>query len=286
MAEHAAEEFEACAICARTILRGERVSEYVAGDGELRRVCSLCKARAEASGWIPAEQAATRVRPAQRRRRGIALRAALTRAAERVRTPGSIEGADDEATAEAAPELELPPEPEVEPEPEPAPAALAAEPVEAVPAHAEDAPAPTAEPKPKPKPKPKRTTSNGAKKPARSRRSAVERRMHRAVERFNESEQARVVGGLIRSLGQPHASVQSVSAKPPRVAITVAWELSWYRWEVSDDGEGVTVREVAKGDEVDELTEAAKRWNATVDDDGTVRLTAPQKKPSAAKAPE
>lgn len=97
--------------------------------------------------------------------------------------------------------------------------------------------------------------------------------MRRALERFNESEAARVVGGLIRSLGEPSASVESLSARPPRVAITVAWELSWYRWEVMDSGEEITVREVAKGDSLAELTESAKSWNATADAEGNLHLT-------------
>jgi hypothetical protein len=42
-----------CAICGRTILAGERVHGFVAGEGE-REVCELCVARAERLGWRPA----------------------------------------------------------------------------------------------------------------------------------------------------------------------------------------------------------------------------------------
>jgi hypothetical protein len=278
------EKFESCAICGRTILRGERVSEYVTGDGERHRVCSLCKTRAEAAGWIPAEQAGAPERPTPRRSRGVALRDALSRAAERVRQPR--------------------PEPKAEPEPKPAPPTN-----DEGPPRRERRPAPAAKAKPAPKRAPvqkrkspakgqssakrqakaKRETAGkgtAATKPQRSQASTAERRLRRAVERFNESDEAKVVGSLMRSLGEPRASVKSVSTKPPRVAVTVAWELSWYRWEVSQDGREVSVREVAKGNEVKELADEAKQWNATVDGEGNVRLALADARRQATKAAE
>jgi hypothetical protein len=97
-------KYEACAICGRTILRGERVSEYVDGDGETVGVCQLCKPRAETSGWIPAAYAATASRSAPERRRawvGSALRERFVR---------RLEGEREASMAEEEPE---------EPEPEP-----------------------------------------------------------------------------------------------------------------------------------------------------------------------
>jgi hypothetical protein len=102
-------EFEVCAICDRTILRGERASDYVNGDGETVQVCVLCKPRAEASGWVPAAFSPTVSRQTPERRRarvGNALREVLAwRAA-----------AASEPPPPPAPEPE---EPAVEPEPEP-----------------------------------------------------------------------------------------------------------------------------------------------------------------------
>ena len=46
-----------CTICGRTILAGERVHGYVAGEEE-RSVCELCVARAEGMGWRPADEPA------------------------------------------------------------------------------------------------------------------------------------------------------------------------------------------------------------------------------------
>jgi hypothetical protein len=95
--------------------------------------------------------------------------------------------------------------------------------------------------------------------------------MRRAVDRFNGSEEPRKVAGLIRSLGEPQAAVLP-DASRQLALVTVAWELSWYQWEVSDDSDGAAVREIAKGKEVSELTEDARTWNAAVAEDGQLRL--------------
>ena len=110
--------------------------------------------------------------------------------------------------------------------------------------------------------------------------------MRRAVQRFNGSDEPRKVAGLIRSLGEPRAAVR---ADPGRqlALVTVAWELSWYQWEVSADGEGEPVREVAKGDEVSELAQDARAWNAGVAEDGKLGLksaSTTRRKPAAKEA--
>jgi hypothetical protein len=70
-----------CTICGRTILAGERVHGYVAGE-EQRSVCELCVARAEQVGWRPAgEPAPDRDEPPH----GGRLRGLLRR---RTRRPG------------------------------------------------------------------------------------------------------------------------------------------------------------------------------------------------------
>jgi hypothetical protein len=108
--------------------------------------------------------------------------------------------------------------------------------------------------------------------------------MRRAVERFNSSDERRKVAGLIRSLGEPHAAVLPDPSRQMAV-VTIAWELSWYQWEVGANGEE-PVREVAKGDEVSELAEEARTWNAAVGEDGGLRLRSPaaRRKRSAKEA--
>jgi hypothetical protein len=106
--------------------------------------------------------------------------------------------------------------------------------------------------------------------------------MRRAVERFNSSDEPRKVAGLIRSLGEPHAAVRPDPSRQMAL-VTVAWELSWYQWEVNGDGEGDSVREVAKGDEVSELAEESRSWNAAVREDGSLRLRSSTRRKQPAK---
>jgi len=131
------------------------------------------------------------------------------------------------------------------------------------------------------KPPPSEDAEAGPKAPSRSRPRAPEReeaetpdtperRLRLAVERFNESDQVRVVAGLTRSLGKPQAAVRELSDDPPRLEVTVAWDLSWYRWEVGLNGEDAP-RRVGKGAEVEELAAEEIDWNTTVDDEGRLR---------------
>jgi hypothetical protein len=85
-------EFETCALCGRSILRGERSFDYVDQAGERAGVCPLCKPRAEELGWLPAAYADAAPR-AEPRRRAAALRERIATAARSVgvTTPGSEE---------------------------------------------------------------------------------------------------------------------------------------------------------------------------------------------------
>jgi hypothetical protein len=240
MPEHEPEQFEACDACGRTILRGERTTDYLTPDGERQRVCVLCRERVEEAGWVLANsQAARALAAAPRRRRGFRLGERLREYASRLRP---AERPEDEA-AEAKPER--PPRPSRRPQPEP-----------------QHKPEPEPEPEPEPAPEPAPAVLIEPNTP--------ERRVRRALDEFNQSDQARVVAGLIRSLGLPQAAVRDVSAKPPRVDVIVAWELSWYRWEVGLNGDG-QVREVAKGAEVSELEGDELEWNASVDGEGRIQ---------------
>jgi hypothetical protein len=51
------------------------------------------------------------------------------------------------------------------------------------------------------------------------------------------------------------------------MAVTVAWDLSWYQYRVSPDS-GQPVRLERRGHELDELEESFKTWNAHVEDEG------------------
>jgi hypothetical protein len=222
-------DFSTCDVCGRTILRGERLYEYVSrGHGRLS-ACSLCRTRAERSGWVPASLAGALAKePPARRRRGV-LRQRLGQAAERVRPP---RGAIRERVERAA-------------------ETLRPQPRESVRERA-------AEPPPPPPPRAIPKTADGV--------------MRRALEDFNRSSGPRKVGALSRSLGAPQVSVLVPRPEEPRALVTVAWELSWYQWEVGIRSEGATVREVAKGDELSELPGEAQAWNASAAESGELQM--------------
>ena len=267
--------FPTCAVCGRTILKGEHVHEYVNPNDQRLGVCVLCRSRAEASGWIPADQAgATRQAPPSRARPGDALRKRLERAASRARSSarGLRGGA---ATMEAA--VREPEKPEASATRERAqPAQRRQRPAAEPPAKRQRAAT-----KRQPKREPAAVATASKPRPRRGPQAL----MRRAVQRFNGSDEPRKVAGLIRSLGEPRVAVRP-DASRQLALVTVAWELSWYQWEVSADGDGQPVREVAKGDEVSELADDARAWNAAVAEDGTLRLksTSARRKPSAKEA--
>jgi hypothetical protein len=228
------------------MLRGERLWDYVTPAGEPRGVCALCKAEAEAARWLPAELAAAGVGAGDARRsRARVLRERLARVAESARTRSDEVG-------ETADEGARPPRRR----------RILVERHE-----------PTS-----------RNGGEGAHQPERARTRAEaehsrpaapapadsQRVARHAIDRFNASEARRTIAGLMRSLGEPHASIQLEDAGGP-TTVTVAWELSWYQWAI-DPGEHGEVREVGKGKEIEELSEDARRWNGRVAEDGAVRL--------------
>lgn len=102
--------------------------------------------------------------------------------------------------------------------------------------------------------------------------STPERQALRALDGFNDTDQTRKVAGLTRSLGDPQVSVVPLGARGDgNVRVTVAWELAWYQWEVKVTDEGLAVRELASGDEIEQLAEVDRAWNARADDAGLLR---------------
>jgi hypothetical protein len=99
-------------------------------------------------------------------------------------------------------------------------------------------------------------------------------KMERALDVFNASDHVRTVGGVARSLGPPAVSVRPLADRPSVVAITVMWELSWYRFEVDLSDEGSGVRREGQGAELGELSEEEQRVNAAADERGGLHLAA------------
>jgi hypothetical protein len=88
-----------------------------------------------------------------------------------------------------------------------------------------------------------------------------------AAELFNGSAYRRTVGGIAKSLGEAKASVVPLSGTNGEIAVTVAWDLSWYQYRVSPDS-AQPVRLERRGHELDELEDTFKTWNAHVEDEG------------------
>jgi hypothetical protein len=88
-----------------------------------------------------------------------------------------------------------------------------------------------------------------------------------AADLFNGSAYRRTVGGIAKSLGDPSASIVPLSGTSGELAVTVAWELSWYQYRVSPDS-AQPVRLERRGHELDELDHGFKDWNAQVEDEG------------------
>lgn len=97
-----------------------------------------------------------------------------------------------------------------------------------------------------------------------------------SIAAFNASDHRRTVAGLTRTLGPPRASGLAVRASNgyPGARLTVAWELTWYQWEVGAGPRGPEVRESGKGETISQLRAADRTWNLLVDSDGTLQQRA------------
>ena len=92
-----------------------------------------------------------------------------------------------------------------------------------------------------------------------------------AADLFNASTYRRTVGGIAKSLGEPRASIVPLSGVAGELAVTVAWDLSWYQYRVDMLG-AQTVTLQRRGEELDQLDGRFRDWNAMAEPDGTVAL--------------
>jgi hypothetical protein len=240
-----------CDICGRTILKGERTEPYLAPGGRRHVVCELCTDRAYNEGWIResahGDMPASTRRPQERR--SLFGRMRRRRDAEPLAPDDEAEAPpvfeDDYAANGGAPAVEHAPAPAeaVEPPPPPPPAPAAA-------------------------PPPRRRDARHVRAVPTNAQVKVER----ALELFNNSEHMRTTSGIARTLGEPWVSASPVPDAPSEVSIVVAWELSWYRFRVDlgDADDPVTL--LSKGQELHELDETMREWNATALPDGRLAV--------------
>ena len=225
-----------CDVCGRTILKGERAEWYLAPGGHRRQVCDLCAPRAQAHGWIRESGAGdlpARV-PRNEPRRGVLGRLRKRRPAE-----------DQARFAEQEAMYGTP---------------NGVEPEEHPPAETEAAAAPP----------PRARSRPQSPRHVRAVPTTAEVKVERALELFNGSGHQRTVAGLARTLGPPWVSAQPDPAQASAVSVLVAWELSWYRYRVDLGDEADPVMMLDKGEEIDQIDESLRGWNAELDDDGRV----------------
>ena len=222
-----------CDVCGRTILKGEHAESYLVPGGERKLVCDLCAARATHEGWI--RESGSGDMPAARRRPeqgGSFLGRFLRR--------GRAYDVPEEAEGEAEPDWE---EGVREPEPPPARERIV------------------------PRREPPRDPRHVRAVP-----TTADVKVERALELFNDSEHARSIAGIMRSLGEPWVAAAPDIAAPSQVDILVAWELSWYRYRVDlgDAGEAVVLLE--KGEELEQIEGEPPDWNVQASPDGRLAL--------------
>jgi hypothetical protein len=265
----------ACDVCGRRLLRGENPDLFLAG-GQRRTVCELCVPRAAAEGWLrEADNHDLSVRPSRSRRAGSLLgrlrqlREPGQRPLRQESRPASdlIGGAREELSDEGlydfleggSIERSQPYEQElyigsVE-------TGQATEGEWSTEAGASDDGPPTS----------RRYSDRSGTSPGEPRGAAVtsgELKVARALEVFNAGEQPRRVAGVARSLGAPAVTVRPLEESGSTVAIVVAWELCWYRYEVDLGDEASGPQLVAQGMELDELPEEDRLANAAADERG------------------
>lgn len=226
-----------CDVCGRTILKGERTEAYLAPGGHRNLVCELCFVRAEHAGWIresAADQIPTRAGRPQERRLG------LGRLRRRRDAGDGRRGA--QRAGDAFPEAE----PVAVGETDGGPFDVPAE----------------------EEPPPRRREPPQDPRHVRAVPTTAEVKIERALDLFNGSEHQRTVAGLTRTLGFPWATAVPDGSAPSAVTVVVAWELSWYRYRIDlgDTADPVALQE--KGDELNDIDEALRRWNAGLDEEG------------------
>jgi hypothetical protein len=225
-----------CAVCGRTILKGERTEAYLVPGGQRRLVCELCTPRADHEGWI--RESAHGDMPAARPREQRRPLLGRLRRERREEVPAPQVEYDEGSQTQNG---------------EPAHREFSTEEHE------------IAEPAPE---KVRRPNRRKDPRHVRAVPTNSQVKIERALEMFNHSEHTRTIAGIARTLGHPWVSALPRTEAPSEVDITVAWELSWYRYRIDlgDANDPVTLLD--KGQEIEELGESEREWNASASENG------------------
>jgi hypothetical protein len=233
----------ACDVCERRLLRGELPDVFLAG-GQRRTVCELCAPRAAHEGWLREADRHSVSLPPSRARRGRNLfeRLRPQRGPASTRSGGQDFAGEGPAIASPMEGLQTVEsydflqaiEPASSGESSPAPSLVLGE--------------------------DSATTLTGG-----------EVKIVRALEVFNAGEHPRRVAGVARSLGEPSVVARPLADAGSAVSIVVAWELSWYRYEVDLGDEAAGAKVTEQGTELGELAREDLLVNAVADEHGTLR---------------
>ena len=244
-----------CDVCERTILKGERTETFLAPGGQRKTVCQLCVDRAHVEGWI--RESAHGELPASLRR--PEPRRGLIGRFRRRREDGPLPSIEQPAEASEAVYHDDGPPP---------PSDLGGHAPPAEYADYDYEPEPQAAPPPPPPPPPRSQPKDP--RHVRAVPTNAQVKVERALELFNQSEHPRTIAGITRTLGEPWVTALPREDVPAEVALVVAWELSWYRFQIDLGAEHDPVTLVDKGHELEELPEELRDWNATAVPDGRI----------------
>ena len=260
----------ACDLCGRRLLRGERPDVFLGG-GQRRMVCELCAPRASHEGWRREVDAQLTSPRAQHPQRSRSLLGRLRQLREPVRATDRRSDADPSESVHGSRRASTAAQPEwagIEGEwtgSDDQWAGITDEHTATAP-HSSEAEAYIDEPL-----QPPSAIDAGGSTVAGSASAGAD--VRRALEIFNAGEPPRRVAGVTRSLGAACVRATPIAGKST-VAIVVAWELCWYRYEIdlADEAAGVSI--AAEGMELEELPAEDRIANAAADEHGMLSLLA------------
>lgn len=111
--------------------------------------------------------------------------------------------------------------------------------------------------------------------PVLRRLSPEEQHLVEAAELFNKSPYSRTIAGVAKSLGEARVSMLPLSGTIPEIVITIAWEISWYQYRVVFDS-SQPVRLEERGQDLEEVGERFRQWNASFDPETLLRPDIPR----------
>jgi len=224
-----------CEVCGRTILKGEHTEAHLAPGGHRHLVCELCLGRAQHAGWIRESSAGDVPAGLPREEQGRSILSRLRRRRPDVPVPQPVH-------RQAEPESD----------------------------RAVEEPAGEGTPEDPPIPLPRTRSRPQEPRHVRAVPTAANVKVERALELFNGSDHQRTIAGLARTLGEPWVSAKPDTDQASAVSLVVAWELSWYRYRVDLGDESDPVLMLEKGEEIEQIDEDLRYWNAALDATGRV----------------